>query len=175
MSIRQLFRPGPGNRIEEFTAGYLSETCYPGSWMCMNTLIPTSQGVSGVLGGGTLGGADFIEVVKAAADVAGAEAMMVGCLRGTSINSVKDWTNTSADVMADGDLGIIQTWGVHPGAWITDAGTLGDGIHIHATQEGEAVAATATATDDCGAALGTGFSVTQGDAQHGVVAWVRRA
>ena len=173
---RSIFRPGPGQRIEEFTAAYAMEAVYPGSWVCINTEVPTAQGSSGVLGGGTLGVLDYIECELAAADVLGAEACMLGSVRGTSINQVTDWTDVSGDVAANGDLLIIQSWGVHPGVWIGDVGALGDHIELHATTEGEATAV--NAVEASGGSVGTqlrlGTVVTMGDAQENAIAWVRQ-
>jgi hypothetical protein len=171
--MKSIFRPGPGQRIEQFTAAFVMETVYPGSWVCINTEVPTAQGVSGVLGGGTLGVLDYIECELAAADVLGAESCMLGSVRGVGINSVADWTDVSGDALANNDLAIIQSWGVHPGVWITDVGALGDHIALHATQEGEGVASSTSATDDVGTQLRLGTSVTMGDAQHNAIGWVR--
>jgi hypothetical protein len=173
--VKGLFRPGAGSRIESFTAAFSSEVMYPGALVCINTLIPTSQGVSGVIEGKTLGVLDYIECQMAAGDVLGAEACMLGSVRGTSINSVANWADVSGDVFADGDLAIIQNYGVHPGIWITDAGTVGDYITLHATQEGEGVASSTLDTEgaDVAVVLATGVAATFGDAQHNCIGWVR--
>ena len=176
MSTRKrLFRPGVGARIEAFTAAWSSEAMYPGAMLCINSLITTSQGVSGVIDGGTLGALDYVECQMAAEDVAGAEASFLGVFRGTSINSVADWSELLAHVVADGDLVIVQNYGVHPGIWITDAGTVGDFIKMPATAEGEGVASSTQDTEgaDFAMVLATGVSTTMGDAQHNCIGWVR--
>ena len=173
--MRNLFRPGPGRRIEEFTAAYVMETTYPGTYVCINSEVPTAQGASGVLDGGTLGILDYVECEHIAEDVAGAEAGFLGCIRGKAINAVNDWTNVLGDVQADGDLAIIQTFGVHPGGWTVDVGALGDHIGVHATLEGESDPSSTISADgyDMGMQLRLGTSVTMGDAQHNAIVWVR--
>jgi hypothetical protein len=152
------------------------ENVYPGSWVCINSEVPTAQGASGVLGGGTLGVLDYVECELIAEDVLGAEAGFLGCVRGSGINNVKDWTDVSGDVLANNDLAIIQSWGVHPGGWIVDAGALGDFIGVHATNEGEGDPSSTMSADgyDMGMQLRLGTSVTMGDAQHNAIVWVRR-
>ncbi len=173
--MRNLFRPGAGRRIEEFTTAFLMETTYPGTWVCINSEVPTAQGVSGVLEGETLGILDYVECEHIAEDVAGAEAGFLGCIRGKSINAVNDWTNVLGDVQSNNDLAVIQTFGVHPGGWTVDAGALGDHIGLHATQEGESDPSSTISADgyDMGMQLRTGTSVTMGDAQHNAIVWVR--
>jgi hypothetical protein len=174
--MKSIFRPGPGQRIEQFTAAYVMEAVYPGSWVCINTEVPTAQGNSGVLGGGTLGVLDYVECELIAEDVLGAEACFLGCVRGTGINSVSDWTDVSGDVLANYDLAIIQSWGVHPGGWIIDVGALGDFIGVHATEAGEGDPSSTMSADgyDMGTQLRLGTSVTMGDAQHNAIVWVRQ-
>lgn len=174
-NAKSVFRPGKGQVIESFTAAFSSEAMYPGALVCINTLIPTSQGSSGVIEGQTLAALDYIECQMAAEDVAGAEACMLGSVRGKSIDAVQDWSQLLAHVLADGDLAIIQNWGVHPGIWITDAGTVGDHIQLSATAEGEGVASSTLNTEgaDVATVLATGVSTTMGDAQHNCIGWVR--
>ena len=78
-------------------------------------------------------------------------------------------------VIADGDLVIIQNYGVHPGIWVDDTSVVGDHITMHATAEGEGV--TTTTPDASGAdyatVLATGVSTTMGDAQHNCIGWVK--
>jgi hypothetical protein len=174
--IKSLFRPGAGARIEQYTSAFVMEAVYPGSWVCVNTEVPTAQGASGVLDGQTLGVLDYVECELIAEDVLGAEACFLGCVRGASIDAVNDWTDVSGDVLANNDLAIIQSWGVHPGGWIVDVGALGDFIGVHATNEGEGDPSSTMSADgyDMGAQLRLGTSVTMGDAQHNAIVWVRR-
>ena len=174
--MRNLFRPGAGRRIEEFTTAFVMETTYPGTWVCINSEVPTAQGTAGVLEGETLGIYDYVECEHIAEDVLGAEAGFLGCVRGAGINSVNDWTDVSGDSVANNGLVVIQTWGVHPGGWTIDVGALGDHIGLHATNEGESDPSNTISPDgyDMGMQLRLGTSVTMGDAQHNAIVWVRR-
>ncbi len=172
---RNLFRPGAGLRIEEFTTAFLMETTYPGTWVCINSEVPTSQGVAGVLEGETLGVLDYVECEHIAEDVAGAEAGFLGCVRGKSINDVNDWTNVLGNVQSNNDLAVIQTFGVHPGGWTVDVGALGDHIGIHQDQEGESDPSSTISPDgaDMGMQLRIGTNVEFGDTQQNAIVWVR--
>ncbi len=174
--MKSLFRPGAGRRIEQFTTAFVMETVYPGSFVCINSEVPTAQGVAGVLEGETLGELDYVECELIAEDVLGAEAGFLGCVRGKSINAVNDWTDVLANALANNDLAVIQTWGVHPGGWTVDVGALGDHLGVHADQEGESDPSSTISPDgyDMGMQLATGASTTMGDAQHNAIVFVRR-
>ena len=176
MSSRGIFVPGKGSTVASYTAAVASGAFYPGDWVSINTVVPTSQGVSGVYRGQTLGGADFIECVLSDSDVVGAEAGCLGCMHGLTINAPANWETVTSNVVADGDVVIIQNWGVHPqGAQVT-GGTLGDNLHI-GTDAGQCVNDVTNTALDVGINLTASSTYTRAAATdtNGAVVFVRCA
>lgn len=155
-SIKGLFRPRKGSVIQAFTAGFADGTGYPADWYSLNAAeAPTAQGSSGVLDGTTLGATDYVEVAPLDTDDAGSEGLALGVAMGKGIGAVGNWDDVNGDSFADGDLIVIQCWGVHPqGRQVTGA-VLGD--HLAAsTVAGEPTNSTTAAAHDVGVALETG-------------------
>jgi hypothetical protein len=173
---RMIFRPGPGAVVQAFTAGFVDSVLgYPADWYSLSTVAPATQGSSGTLGGGTLGAADYVEVTLLDTDNAGAEGLALGVSMGPGIGSVSNWDDVNAHVAADGDLIVIQCWGVHPqGRQVTGA-TLGDHL-AGATVAGEPTNSATPAAHDVGVALdagGTyGMATAGGSDEDGTIVFI---
>jgi len=112
--------------IVEYTTAFSSGAFYPADWVSLNTLVPTSQGSSGVVNGETLTATDYVEVVLWDADNLGCGNLCLGVLMGKGIHSVSNWENVTSEILADGDMCVIQTKGIHPQGSQADTGLLGD-------------------------------------------------
>lgn len=152
---RKLFRPGPGSVLASYLQAYSDGVIYPADWVALSTTIPTSQGASGVLGGGTLGTNDYVECTLLDTDNAGAELLALGVCMGKGIGSVSNWDDVNSEVLADGDLCVIQCWGVHPQGRQATGAVLGDFL-APSTVAGEPTNSTTHAVGDVGVALATG-------------------
>lgn len=131
-TVRHLFRPGQGQTIVRYTAAVSDGVIYPGDWVSLSIAAPTSQGVSGVMFGKTLGAADFLECTLSSTAV-GMSSLCLGVCMGKSITAVSNWTNVLANVLADQDIAIIQCAGVHPNARQAASGVAGDYLITSAT------------------------------------------
>jgi hypothetical protein len=128
--MRSLFRPGAGSVIQRFTTAVADGAMYPADWVMLSTLVPTSQAVSGVFEGKTLGSFDYIEMELAiVTGKLGNRGLVLGVLMGKSIGAVSDWENVTSEVLADGDVGVIQSHGVHPQVRQAPTGLLGDYLY----------------------------------------------
>lgn len=130
---RKLFRPGAGSVLAKYTAAIADAAIYPGDWVQLSTTAPGSQGVSGVVGGKTLGTADYVECTGLLTTALGCGSLALGVVMGRSIGAVANWTSVTANVLADQDLCIIQSWGIHPNASGADSAVLGDYIQASST------------------------------------------
>lgn len=127
--IKQIFRPGKGSVIQKFTTAVADSTMYPHDWVMLSTTVPTSQGVSGVYGGETLGAFDYIEMEPLLiTGKLGNGGLCLGVLMGKSISSVGDISTLTLanDALVDGDVGVVQCHGVHPKTRQVTGGLLGD-------------------------------------------------
>ncbi len=150
---RALFRPGKGKTIAQYTAGVADGAIDPGDWVALSITAPTSQGVSGVFEGETLLlVADFIEVSLCDTDTAGHEGLCLGVCMGAGIGAVSRWADVSAEVLADGDIAVIQCWGIHPAARQVASGVAGDQLATSSVA-GEVTNSTSVAAADVGNAM----------------------
>jgi len=106
---------------------------YPGDWVQLDTLVPTSQGVGGVFGGQTLGATDYIECELFITTSLGCGTLCLGVLMGAGIGSVSDWETVTGQVLADQDICVIQSKGIHPQGAQADTGILGDYLSASST------------------------------------------
>jgi hypothetical protein len=133
MSIaRSLFRPRRGQTVAKYTAAVSDGVIYPGDWVALSTVVPTSQGVSGVMFGETLGATDYLECTLTALANLGSGYLTLGVCMGKGIGAVSNWANVTSQVLADQDIAIIQSWGVHPAGRQLTGGVLGDYLTITA-------------------------------------------
>ena len=121
-----LFRPGKGKVIAQYTAAVANAVMYPADWVQLDTLVPTSQGASGVFEGETLGALDYIECELLDSDSLGAGSLALGVVMGKGLGSVTDWETVTSHVLADQDIVVIQRRGIHPQGAQADTGLLGD-------------------------------------------------
>jgi len=154
MSVgKVLFRPGRGKVITQYTAGVADGVIDAGDWVALSITAPTSQGASGVFEGETLLlVADFIEVSLCDTDVAGHEGLCLGVCMGGGIGAVSSWADVSAEVLADGDIAIIQNWGIHPATRQVASGVAGDQLATSSVA-GEVTNSTTVAAADVGNAM----------------------
>jgi hypothetical protein len=142
--LRQLFKPGKGQKPARFIAAYVNGSAvYRGDLVCWDALTaPTDQGSSGVLAGETLGTADHIYVILPPATDAGAQGLQAGIVEGNRIGDRRP--SATANVMLEDNIAIIQTWGVHSNTWVDDTdvvagvllgtgATTGECTHLLAT------------------------------------------
>lgn len=146
---KSLFRPGKGSTIAQYTCAVADGVIYPADWVSLATTAPTSQGASGVFEGQTLALTDFIEASLMDTDVAGHEGLALGVVMGKGIGSVAAWSNVLPHVLADGDIMIIQNWGIHPQGRQVASGVAGDQLAPSATA-GEPTNSTTVAVADVG-------------------------
>ena len=126
---RKLFRPGKGQTLAAYTAAVSDGAMYPGDWVALSTTVPTSQGASGVMFGQTLTATDYLECTLLDTDNLGAHVLAMGVLMGKGIGAVSTWTDVTSAVVADQDVVVIQSFGIHPNASGADTGLLGDYIY----------------------------------------------
>jgi len=124
--VRHLFRPAQGQTLASYTAAVADAAMYPGDWVMLSTIAPSSQGVSGVMFGKTLAATDYLECTSLLTTNLGCGTLALGVVMGKAVGSVKAWTDVSGDVLADQDVAIIQNWGIHPNASGADTAVLGD-------------------------------------------------
>jgi hypothetical protein len=155
---------------------------YPGDWVMLSTTVPTSQGVTaGEHEGKTLGTFDYIECELAiTTSKPGCAGLMLGVLMGKGIGTVANWEDVSGDVLANGDVAVIQNWGVHPQVrQAADPSVIGDYL-IVGTTGGTALnvltAASGTTGDQTiiGVALVVSTAYTRAAADHGGAAFISR-
>jgi hypothetical protein len=172
--MRKLFVPGAGQTLASYIAAVAEGVMYPGDLVSLSPTVPTSQGVSGVFRGQTLALTDFIECELSDAAVAGSEGNALGFLHGKTINAPASWEDVSAHALADGDVAIIQSWGVHPQAAQLDTGLIGEHLAVSATP-GEAGNSATIAGCDVGVNMVASSTYTRVSAAdtHGAVAFVR--
>lgn len=132
MLARSLFRPMQGQTIARYTAAVSDGVIYPGDWVSLSITAPTSQGVSGVVFGKTLAATDYLECTLSSTAV-GMSSLCLGVCMGKSVGSVSDWTDVTSQVLADQDVAIIQSFGVHPKARQAASGVAGDYLITSAT------------------------------------------
>jgi hypothetical protein len=147
--MRKLFRPGQGQTIEAYTTAVASEAMYPHDFVSLVSTDPTSQGSSGVFEGKTLGDYDYIEC---ALTLVATNRTCLGVLMGKSIDAVSNIADVSGEVLADGDVAVIQYRGVHPRCSQAATGLI-DEYLIASSTGGEAsnvLSAAAGTTGDTG-------------------------
>ncbi len=130
---KQLFRPGLGKHLERYTVAVADAAFYPADWVALSTTAPGSQATSGVYEGQTLAGEDYIECTALDADTAGSEGLALGCVMGAGVSSVTNWENVLLDVLADGDVCVIMSRGVHPQGSQLDSGNIGEHLAASST------------------------------------------
>lgn len=153
--IKGIFRPGRGAVIQSFTTAVSDGVIYPADWVALSTTAPTSQGPNGDGTGlefGTLTAEDYVECTLLDTDNAGGEGLALGVCMGENIGSVSDWTNVLGQVLADGDVCVIQCWGVHPNGRQVTGGVLGDQLAPSGVA-GEVTNSVTVAAADTGVAL----------------------
>ncbi len=177
---RKLFRPGAGQRHQEFRAYFAEETIYPGDLCSLTIIAPALQGpaADGVLEGKTLDGEDFIYVQGLDTGDTPASGNQVGIATGAKIEPPGGYADVINDSVTADNLIIVQYAGIHPmvqvndtdvlaGDWITGGGNPGEGSATAtvATGDGEIVAM----------ALSTDVKYARAAAadQDGVIALVR--
>lgn len=134
--MRKLFTPGKGSTLASYTAAVSDGVIYPADWVALSTTVPTSQGASGVFRGQTLGATDYIECTLLDSDNLGSGSLALGVVQGKGLGAVTNWATVTPWVLADGDICVIQNWGVCPQAAQADTGLLGDYI-VATTVAGE--------------------------------------
>ncbi len=172
---RALFRPGKGSTIAQFTAGVSTGVIYPADFVSLDITAPTSQGASGVFEGETLAlVADFIEVSLMDTGTDGHEGLALGVCMGKGIAAVSNWANVLSNVLADGDIMVIQCWGIHPQARQDAAGTAGDQLAPSSTA-GECTNSTSVAAGDVGNQMVSGATYLRATAadETGSVAFIK--
>jgi len=122
MLAKGLFRPGQGNTIQRYTAAVADGAMYPGDWVMISMTAPASQGVSGVVGGKTLGAADYVECSLSDSTTTGNPATCIGVLAGKTVTNYSITSDVSTAVLADQDVAIIQTFGIAPLASVASGG-----------------------------------------------------
>lgn len=132
MSDKRLFRPGKGQVCESYTAAVADGVIYPADWVMLSTTAPGSQGTTaGEIEGKTLGDFDYVECELAiVTGKLGCAGLTLGVVMGKGIDSVSNWENVTANVLADGDVCVIQNWGVHPQVRQAATGLLGDYLYL---------------------------------------------
>lgn len=125
MNAKTIFRPGSGSTIVRYTAAVADNRMYPGDWVVLSTTVPASQGVSGVVGGKTLGASDYVEV-SPALDTTGFAPLCLGVLAGKTITNYGITSDVSGGVLADQDIAIIQTFGVASLASVASGGAAAE-------------------------------------------------
>ena len=147
---KSLFRPGAGQVIAQYTSAVSDGVIYPTDWVALSITAPTSQGSSGVFEGKTLAlVADFIEASLCDTGVDGHEGLCLGVCMGKGIGAVSDWSDVSGEVLADGDVMVIQCWGIHPQGRQVASGVAGDQLATSAVA-GEVTNSTSVAAADVG-------------------------
>ncbi len=172
---KQLFRPGRNSRIERYTVAVADAAFYPADWVALSTTAPSSQGTTaGIFEGETLSDFDYIECTALDAGTAGSEGLALGCVMGKSITHVSDWSDVSGDVLADGNVCVIMSRGVHPKASQLNTGVKGDHLAASSTAY-EPGNSTSIAGCDVGVVLINSTTYTRASAgdTHGSVAFVR--
>lgn len=136
---KALFRPGKGKVIEGYTTAVAQEAIYPNEWVQFAIDDPeTAQGVTaGQFEGESLGAYDYIECEFLNTGNVGCGVLALGVSMGAGIDAVSNIADTSGDVAADGDVIIIQRYGVHPRTSQVAGGTAGDYLIASGT-DGEA-------------------------------------
>lgn len=129
---RNLFRPGQGQTLAKYTAAISDAAIYPGDWVQLSTTAPSAQGVSGLVAGKTLGTADYVECTGLITTGLGCGSLALGVVMGKGVGAVANWADVSGNVLADQDLCVIQSWGIHPNASGADTAVLGDYIQASA-------------------------------------------
>lgn len=137
MNAKTIFRPGQGSVINRYTAAIADGAMYPGDWVMLSATAPGSQGVSGAVGGKTLGAADYVECSLSDSTTTGNPALALGVLAGKSFSNYSITSDVSGGVLADQDLATIQTYGIAPLASVASGGAAREFL-IMSTVAGEA-------------------------------------
>jgi hypothetical protein len=175
--LKSLFRPGQGQVLARYTAAIADAAMYPGDWVQLSTVAPGSQGVSGVVGGKTLGASDYVECSLLFVDSSylGCGTLALGVVMGKSIGSVSTWTDVTSQVLADQDLCVIQSYGIHPNGRQAASGVLGDYLQASTTAGEPVNGVSGTVTGSlrpvgvCMVATGTYKRITAADEDGSVV------
>ena len=119
--------------MASYTSAVADAAMYPGDWVQLSTTAPGSQGVSGVMFGKTLAATDYLECTGLITTALGCGTLALGVVMGKSIGAVSNWTDVTANALADQDVAVIQNWGIHPNASGADTAVLGDYLQASST------------------------------------------
>jgi len=153
--LRKIFKPGKGQVPARFVAAYVNGSAvYRGDLVCWDITAPTDQGASGVLAGETLGTNDYIFVILPPNAAAAAQGLQAGVIEGTHVGDRR--LGTTANVMLNDKIAIVQTWGVHENVWVDSGSTVSGNLLGTGATSGECTMLLATDANGADSTIGVG-------------------